>query len=275
LNILGRFSQKVGIKKMETPGTLASVGKEVSSITPRKSETEILSSFWKRKKGNILFPDWPIKVWLFFKKYIVEDTKVRTQITEAKIEKRKEFRDFIDPIIIKYGPRSIRGSTPRCRQYRTEFVTICWKYFNLLFHEDLYYQVGESETGGVGLFWTRSDEIPIKANGGLGTLETIVGFLIYLTEDDFEFLRKGGYPSLFGQNYLMIGPLSLVNHNCKSPFAFTDSKRNYSNEEFEGLLMVQLKVIEFTEGDYLKSKAGQEIFAKYSNEKPIWCTCDL
>jgi hypothetical protein len=234
------------------------------------AESQILSQFWKRKKRNISFPDWPVKAWLFFKSQVVEDVEIVKLIKLSNINSRIQFRKLITPVISRGGPRGTRGKV-YSKTKRSELISICWWYFQQLFAEQLPYEVGTSELGGVGIFWKKTGKLVCADNGTVESLTQLVGFIIYIVEEDFEILLSHNYPSLYRNNYILIGPLSLVNHHCQSSLGFTTETRRHQIAEFADICMVQLRFLEVDTA--VESVEGAEILVKYSNEKPVWCTC--
>jgi hypothetical protein len=234
------------------------------------AESAILAQYWKRKRINIPFPDWPVKAWLFFKSQVVEDDETRKLIMSINIKSRTQFRKIITPVISRSGPRGTRGKV-FSKFKRSDLISICWWYYQHLFAEELPYQVRPSELGGVGLFWKKTGQLVSADNGTVESLSQIVGFTIYVAEEDFNILLSHNYPSLYRNNYILIGPLSLVNHHCQSPLGFTAATGRHLIPEFEGIRMVQLRVHEVD--SEVESVQDAEILAKYSEEKPVWCTC--
>ena len=233
-------------------------------------ESEILGQYWKRKKTNIPFPDWPIKVWLFFKTYLVEDSNIRSWMEKRPFQNYVEFRNFITPIVVSNGPRGTRGNVKFSAPDRSELITICWFYYNLLLEPTLPFRVKESAVGGVGLFWKQSGELILDEKLVTPTaLSSLVGFLIEVPDDIFSELQLLNYPSLYGENFILIGPLSLINHQCKALFGFSSPLQKSDFVLFLNIPVVKLRLI----SEAHEVVEGTEIFAQYSHEKPAWCKC--
>jgi hypothetical protein len=73
------------------------------------------------------------------------------------------------------------------------------------------------------------------------------GALFPISIEDYEYLLDKQYPSLYKSSddtqYIMGGPLSLINHDCGSYFAISNTKFEIQQEHFEELKAVGAKII--------------------------------
>ncbi len=126
-------------------------------------------------------------------------------------------------------------------------------------------RVQESPLGGLGVFMQQEKQLTINSGDRIFP-QYLWGACVEISEEDYDELHENAYPSLYetrGCNYVLVGPLALVNHSCGSTNYFTQpcSKHHHHQmEEFDGISFVYVRVT--GEDDY-SLKHGDEILANY------------
>lgn len=169
--------------------------------------------------------------WLFFKCRILERPAVRAQFEREPALDVAGFRQLVKKLANpqKWGPSFCRGqrrgkSAKTAKRNTNDMLAVLWRYYEALLHPGSPICVAESETvGGLGVFARRQRSAAVKAEGDVLLESHLWGVVFEVNEEGFAQLQGCHYPSLYqGRHaYIMGGPLSLVNHECKAPLAFS------------------------------------------------------
>jgi hypothetical protein len=216
-------------------------------------------SILKRKPQRTSVPR-AVTYWLFFKRRLLEKPEVRAEFEATPLEV-DDFRALVmakaNPR--KWGPsfcrRGRRGKADKTATRNTnDLLAVLWIYYKALLHPDSAVRVVESEmTGGLGVFARRRTT---AASGDTPFKHHLWGVPFEVHDDTFSELQADDYPSLYrtpdGRGTILCGPLSLVNHQCGAPLAFSlprkvtvkrptassSSSAGVAVEEFAGLSAV-------------------------------------
>jgi len=169
--------------------------------------------------------------WLYFKRHVLEKDDVRTLFqTRSEVLTRKEFRLALleskaDPRC--FGPRFCRLSSRLSRERNIrELISIAYRYYLALLSSQSPVEVRRSSSiGGLGIFLKQSINISCEE---LFLEHIIFGLALELSDEEYEELHRCGYPSLiagYRKQYLLAGPLALINHSCSAPACFSVPQR--------------------------------------------------
>ena len=158
--------------------------------------------------------------WLYFKHHVLEKDDVRARFQHQALD-RTAFRELLvalaDPRLC--GPRYCRtGHRATIQRSTRELVAAAYRFYRALLHPDSRLDVRRSDVavGGLGLF-ARSD-LQLQ-RGQYSPWPELFGLALTISRAEFQALVEAGYPSLLGgprRRCLLVGPLSLVNHECSS-----------------------------------------------------------
>lgn len=179
---------------------------------------------------------------------------------------KNEFRELLvatrDCNPERHGPRFCRVSKEdtRSRNIR-ELVSITYQYYLSLLAPTSLMEVKASTIPRAGLGVFLKENLPLSRNESLLS-STLFGLPLELSKSDYEELVQCGYPSIlcgYRKRFIIIGPLSLVNHSCRAPLQISllESPSDIA-EEFLGMPTVHL--IARKELSILK---GSEVFVDY------------
>ncbi len=245
----------------------------MSSTRTNRQEHDSICSMLKRKNNSL---PRTVQYWLYFKAHILMPEYVRLALMEQTSSSssgsltKREFISFVKEYapLNKWGPRFCRQKTSadskkrRLSSVAYEIISVSFVYYQMLFTGPL--RVQESSLGGLGVFM---QEKQLTITSGDRILpQYLWGACVEILEEDYDELHENAYPSLYearGCNYILVGPLSLVNHSCGSTNYFTQpcSKHHHQQiEEFDGISFVYVRVT--GEDDY-SLKHGDEILANY------------
>lgn len=158
-------------------------------------------------------------------------------------------------------------------------VCITYRYYELLLSPKSPVEVRPSTItgGGLGLFARDiHEEGDARSSSSTSTADyyrhdelvlssVLWGVALDIENEVYETLVDSHYPSLLcgyrGKRFIIAGPLSLVNHACRSPLCFTNPRQTVYPElpeEFSGIPAIRL----VARRDF-SLDSGQEILADY------------
>lgn len=156
------------------------------------------------------------------------------------------------------GPKSVRKSD----EYIRQVIKVWWSYYEKLCLSSVV-EVKNTKGRGLGVF--------VRQQATLEEVrQVLTGLIAWMDSDEFTKLKDGKYPSLFcsgGDDYILFGPLSLVNHECGSLLRFTRPLKE-SNEEFP---VITIKTLSGRK----TFRKGEEILVDYfgGSEPDFICKC--
>lgn len=231
-------------------------------------EYAALESILRRKRHTI--PRTAI-YWLYFKRHILEKDNVRRLFSECDQLDKQKFALLLDGCSDscpeKYGPafcRRLKDKRSNRRNVR-ELITVSYQYYLALLSPSAPVYVARRTSVGLGVFVKRATNIS-KGAAPFGGMHTY-GFALELGPRDDGELVEAGYPSLmrgYRKRYMLIGPLSLLNHSCGAPMQLQLSPsperppKQVLPEEFAGLPAVQIVALRS-----LDLQVGQELTYDY------------
>lgn len=220
--------------------------------------------------------------WLYFKRHLLEKTQVREYLQRSPHLDKTSFREFLfsceDALPDVYGPRFCRLKNRASKERnQRELVCICYRYYEVLLSPLSPVEVRPSNiaNGGLGLFLRSAEEdlttststctFTSFSHDDLVLSSVLWGLALEVDSDDYETLVDSKYPSLLcgyrGKRYIIAGPLSMVNHACKSPLCFTSPRQVIDPElpeEFANIPAIRL----LSRRD-VSLEPGKEIFVDY------------
>lgn len=110
----------------------------------------------------------------------------------------------------------------------------------------------------------------------------ISGLLWEVSGEEFWELENLGYNSLFSndkkgkykKNYILFGPLSILNHCCNSNFRFQIATKKKSLKLFDGKNYLQPELTLVNIGKQKRILQGEEITCKFAPVKDLWFACN-
>lgn len=226
-------------------------------------EYRVLEALLKRKRHSI---SRAAQYWLYFKRHILEEEDICKLFQARPLLSKEEFRELLvstrDCSPERHGPRFCRVSKQdtRARNIR-ELVSITYQYYQTLLAPTSALEVKTSTITGAGLGVFVKENLQLSRNESL-LPSALFGLPLELSKSDYEELLQSGYPSIlrgYRKRFIIIGPLSLVNHSCRAPLQISLSESPVDiAEEFLGMSTVQ--VIARKE---LSIQKGSEVFVDY------------
>ena len=178
-----------------------------------------------------------------------------------------EFQKFVKKNTpLNYWPIEVRRNSKTAKKIRKEFLRELFIFYQYTLSPKLSFHLRHSDYG-LGIFARKSI---INRN-------ELWGLLLHVNDWVGKELKEVNYfslcPSSSSSSYIMIGPLSLVNHSCNARFSFTAPQKNHLKELddwFLGFNAIYLSC----EQDFIPVKKRQEIFALYNKtELNFECKC--
>lgn len=190
----------------------------------------------QRKRHSVY---WAVRVWMAFKKLVLEDEGVRKTLEQGV--DRKQFNRLFGRLLKSRGPRKTRGKKSTAARLRRDACAVCYEtYYQWLCAPSTPLQVRSVEGKGLGLF--------LKACAGrtiTALPKELVGVLAKVEdEEEWQELVQASYPSLWQNQRILFGPLSLVNHACDAELQWKNPWHGPPHELLEGFQSVRLKVKE-------------------------------
>lgn len=155
--------------------------------------------------------------WLNFKKLILENGNIRSCF-DQQILSTEQFK--------KKFTRELLSKVPSLKPFvkQKSILDQWYNYYQELLHFDSPIKVKISDYG-LGIF----SKHKVHFNDGDKIFKKqLFGELVEIEEDDFSKLSNASYPSLYAcssKHYILIGPLSLINHRCKIQAGFTRKQK--------------------------------------------------
>lgn len=227
------------------------------------SEYGSLQALLKRKRHSV---SRAALYWLYFKRHLLEKEDIRTLFQGQPCLSKVDFRELLfstrDCHPQRHGPRFCRVSKEdtRAKNIR-ELISITYQYYLSLLAPTSILEVRNSTITRAGLGVFLKENHQLSRNEGL-LASTLFGFPLELSKGDYDELLESGYPSIlrgYRKRFIIIGPLSLVNHSCRAPLQFSLAESPVDMaEEFLGMPTVQL-----TARKELSILRGSEVFVDY------------
>mmetsp|Transcript_27117 Transcript_27117/g.38180 ORF Transcript_27117/g.38180 Transcript_27117/m.38180 type:complete len:273 (-) Transcript_27117:13-831(-) len=207
-------------------------------------EQSVINLFVKKKNHSI---PRGVFYWIFFKKHLLENEDLKKHFDQQDLDVqqfRKTVREKIS--LAKYGPSFVAGKKlPKETKERNEreMLSVLYVYYYALLHPTSRIYVKKSTMSGLGLF--TKDIITVSLSQKTFLPSHLFGVFFITELEDFKILKTNKYPSLFDDGKIcgiITGPLSLVNHHCKTPFGFTYPGKIHI-EEFQAISGIYCKPI--------------------------------
>ena len=162
--------------------------------------------------------------WEFFVEHILGSKQSLFWTRSLRI--RKEFNQVFKQAFDKEfwnrsAPNCFRGVQNRAQ--RALLAAACWLWYKELSLAPV--QVKAFPRYGLGL--CAKDKLILESNGKQSSIPSLTGQLVRVKVKTFDKLCASGYRSLLrgrGQQGVLIGPISLLNHSCKESQLFLSSK---------------------------------------------------
>jgi len=205
------------------------------------------SGLLKRKRHSIALG---VRSWLSFKAAL-ERGAFGCSVGEC--ETLKGFSQHYRHLVKVYGPRAARRNSATGKRLCSDIIRVWFYFYQVLCSSQSPFKVQRTGDGrGFGVFATCNvDYHKVR--------KTLLGFIARVDAEEFQLLQKHGYPSLLGSSYILLGPLSFVNHDCGSDIRFSNHCR-HSVDEMQGFPAIRLKQMLQQNQHWA---AGEEIVVKY------------
>lgn len=164
--------------------------------------------------------------WEFFVEHILGSKRGLFWTHPLRI--RKEFnlvfkQAFDNEFWTRFASNCFRGA--RHRNHRILLAAACWLWYRELSLAPV--QVKSFPRYGLGL--CAKGRLILESNGSnqSSTIPSLSGQLVHIKGKQFDKLNASGYRSLLkghGQQGVLIGPISLLNHSCKESQLFLSSR---------------------------------------------------
>lgn len=165
---------------------------------------------------------------------------------------KNEFRELLvatrDCNPERHGPRFCRVSkedtrSRNIRELLSQGPLITYQYYLSLLAPSSVIEVKASTIPQAGLGVFVKENLQMSRNESLLS-STLFGLPLEISKSDYEELVQRGYPSIlrgYRKRFIIIGPLSLVNHSCRAPLQISllESPSEIA-EEFLGMPTVHL-----------------------------------
>lgn len=212
--------------------------------------------------------------WLFFKTHLLEKKENREYF--SAFSPSLNSKDFLQHLqkrvnLKKYAPARARASPSDIRSTKgrmcRELVRMCYEWYQELLSPESNYYASETSFG-LGLFARREICVPENVS-----LPNLTGTSAWISSDEALLLSEKRYPSLFDHpsegHSICSGPLSLMNHDCRSTLKLHTSKK--TGDTTLRVRSVMSKRRRFMKGHEILLNYGKRYFgAKKSKQK---CQC--
>lgn len=209
-------------------------------------ENDDIKDILKRRNHSLSHE---IQFWTFFKSKILEKEENRIIFDQKRLTS-EEFKSLLRKTVnpCAYGPKFCRGANQYHKKNALALIRRCYEYYTAILSPDSPIQV-KNTIHGLGIF----SHIKSSFSDKLIYPEELSGSLVELSKEDFEELKSKDFPCLYEGNRIMIGPLSLCNHECKKNVGFKPYKESVFAKAFGRVTL----------------KEGDEITVDYYNTEKI------
>jgi len=227
------------------------------------------------QKNYKLFP-LEYRIWMFWTKVLNHsDTLNALQITET-IDGPQSIRTIVERTFGKYtscSPTECRGKSSTSRRNLRYFARLLYYYWTITCSKDLPYCTKYYPKKGLGIEW--KSNLVLKK----GTYcYKIIGFRHNIPLKHFKKLEQRMHPSLiefYSTHSVFWGPLSLINHDCKSPLQFSNAYKTVKTHLPPFKTPKHFKRVALYVTKKMHVKASEELTVLYSTDTQIDdCKCN-